>query len=165
MKVVNKQRNSKMCIICGMDNELGVKAQFYEMEDNSLCSLFMFKDVHQSYPGRVHGGMITAMLDEMSARVYWIIDPLQMAVTTNLTTKFRKPVPYNEKLYAVAKITKKANRYFESVCYIKNMKHEILAEAIVRYLMLPSEQISSANYHEEMPYMINDDIDEINVGD
>lgn len=165
MKVINKQRNSKMCIICGMDNPFGVKAQFYEMENQTLCSIFEFKETHQSYPGRVHGGMITAMLDEMAARVYWIIDPLQMAVTMDLSTKFRKPVPYNEKLYAVAKIIKNGNRYFESECFIKNMNHEVLAEATVRYLMLPNEKISNSNYHEEMPYLIKDDILDIDLGE
>jgi hypothetical protein len=29
MKVISKQRNSRMCAICGMDNKYGLKAQFY----------------------------------------------------------------------------------------------------------------------------------------
>lgn len=64
MKVVRKQRNSRMCIICGLDNEYGVQASFYVMEDGSVMTRFAFRERHQSYPGRVHGGMITAMLDE-----------------------------------------------------------------------------------------------------
>ena len=32
MKVIKKQTNSKMCIICGMENELGLKAPFYEID-------------------------------------------------------------------------------------------------------------------------------------
>ena len=65
MKVLRKQANSKSCIICGMDNPLGVKAPFYEMEDNSVVTLFSYRSEHQSYPGRAHGGMITCMLDEL----------------------------------------------------------------------------------------------------
>ena len=64
MKVINKQTNSKMCILCGIENPCGVKASFYEMEDNSVIALFSFKEMHQSYPERTHGGMISAMLDE-----------------------------------------------------------------------------------------------------
>ena len=71
MKVKEKQRNSRMCIICGMDNDKGVKAQFYSMEDGSVMSLFRFRPEHQSYPARTHGGMITAMLDELGGRAYW----------------------------------------------------------------------------------------------
>ena len=65
MKILSKQRNSRMCMICGLDNEYGVNAPFYNMEDGSVMTVFRYKEQHQSYPGRVHGGMITAMLDEM----------------------------------------------------------------------------------------------------
>lgn len=34
-KVIGKQRNSRMRIVCGMDNPIGLKAQFYNMEDGS----------------------------------------------------------------------------------------------------------------------------------
>ena len=36
MKVVKKQTNSYMCFICGIDNDSGLKANFYEMEDGYL---------------------------------------------------------------------------------------------------------------------------------
>ena len=55
MKVVSKQRNSKMCIVCGMDNPIGLKAQFYNMEDGSVMTPFQYKKEHQSFPQRVHG--------------------------------------------------------------------------------------------------------------
>ena len=50
MKVISKQKNSKMCFICGMDNPEGLKAQFYNMEDNSVMTKFSFKEEHQSFP-------------------------------------------------------------------------------------------------------------------
>jgi len=65
MKVVQKQRNSRMCIMCGLDNSAGVRAPFYSMEDGSVVTKFSYREEHQSYPGRVHGGLITAMLDEL----------------------------------------------------------------------------------------------------
>ena len=68
MKVTSKQRNSKMCMICGLENEYGLRAPFYNMEDGSVMTLFKYREQHQSYPGRVHGGLITAMLDEMGLR-------------------------------------------------------------------------------------------------
>lgn len=71
MKVISKQRNSKMCIICGLDNKYGLKAPFYNMEDGSVMTKFQYSEEHQSYPGRVHGGLITAMLDEMGLRALW----------------------------------------------------------------------------------------------
>ena len=68
MKVRKKQTNAKDCIVCGINNPYGIHASFYEMEDDSLIALFRYKFDHQSYPERVHGGMIAAMLDETIGR-------------------------------------------------------------------------------------------------
>ena len=96
MKVIAKQRNSKMCAICGLDNVYGVRAPFYSMEDGSVATIFSYREEHQSYPGRVHGGMITAMLDEMGLRALWAKEggEFTYGVTLSLETKYRKPVPY-----------------------------------------------------------------------
>ena len=83
MKVLKKQTNSRMCIICGMNNEAGIKAPFYEMEDHSVMSVFKFSQHHQSYPGRAHGGMISTMLDEIVGRAIWIDEPLMWYTGVN----------------------------------------------------------------------------------
>ena len=115
MKVVKKQTNSKMCIICGMENHAGVQAPFYEMEDGSVISLFSFKDIHQSYPERTHGGLISTMLDEIIGRGIWVYEPDIWGVTMDINVKFRKPVPYDEELKAYGKITKNTKRFFTGV--------------------------------------------------
>ena len=162
MKVVKKQNNSKMCMICGMDNTFGVQAQFYELEDATLCGLFSFKEEHQSNPGRVHGGMISAMLDELACRAFWVIAPKKLAVTLDLTTKYRKPVPYNTPLIGIGRIVKYTNRYFIAECEIRKEK-EILAEGTIKYLLLPDEKITDASYEDEMCYEIADTIQEIDL--
>ncbi len=65
MKVVGKQSNSRMCIICGMDNPIGLHAQFYNMEDGSVMTPFSYTENHQSFPQRVHGGLAASMLVKM----------------------------------------------------------------------------------------------------
>lgn len=71
MKVLDKQRNSKMCFICGMENPAGFKSQFYNMEDYSVITPVTFNEVHQSFSQKVHGGLIATMLDELACRAYW----------------------------------------------------------------------------------------------
>ena len=151
-------------MICGMDNPFGVQAQFYELEDKRVCGLFQFKEEHQSYPGRVHGGMISAMLDELACRAFWVYSPKQLGVTFDLTTKYRKPVPYNTPLKGIGKIVKQTSRYFVAECQIYH-KEELLAEGIIRYLILPDDQITDADYDEEMCYAILDDIKDIEICD
>ena len=92
MKVKQKQANSRMCAICGMDNPFGVKAPFYVLEDNRVATLFRYREEHQSYPGRVHGGLITAMLDELGMRAYWALEPESSCLPTLILSKAKHPL-------------------------------------------------------------------------
>ena len=53
-----------MCFVCGRENDFGLKSRFYELENNEIMAVFMPSDEHQSYPGRLHGGVAAAILDE-----------------------------------------------------------------------------------------------------
>ena len=163
MKVLKKQTNSKYCLICGMENESGLKAPFYEMEDNTVVTLFEYKEFHQSYPGRVHGGMISCMLDELIGRAIWITEPEMWAVTVNLNVKFRKPVPYNTKLKGVGRITTVKSRTFEGVGEIYDMDGNLLASAEAIYFKLPLSKISEEGNHEEVNLYYPDNVTEIEV--
>lgn len=159
MKILEKQRNSKDCLICGMDNPYGVKAQFYSLENKMVGSIFEYDYKHQSYPTRVHGGMITAMLDELGCRAYWAYqEPYSSAVTMSLETKYRKPVPYNETLKGIGKIIKDNPRYFDAECAIYDLKGIVLASASMRYIKMPLEKVCDSSFEEEMPYDIKDNV-------
>lgn len=164
MKVTKKQKNSRYCIICGMDNDASVKAPFYEMEDKTLVSIFQFKPIYQSYPGRVHGGMISAMLDELVGRALWIDEPDTYGVTTNLSVKYRKAVPYNQTLVAVGKLTKNTAMFIGGIGKIFDQDGNALAQAEVSYIKLPPDKIQE-NLHadDEMIYQIEDGVTEIDM--
>lgn len=164
MKVVSKQRNSKMCAICGMDNKYGVHAQFYNMEDGSVMTKFKYKEEHQSYPGRVHGGLITAMLDEMGLRALWAKEgnEKEMGVTISLDTKYRKPVPYNTELIGKGVLIKNNNKFFVVESEILDTEGNVLANGTIKYIKLDIDKIKEGiEMHEEMCYLIEDDIKEI----
>ena len=67
-KVTGKQENSKMCFVCGLKNRYGLKAQFYETENNEIVAIFKGEEEHQGYPGRLHGGIAASILDETIGR-------------------------------------------------------------------------------------------------
>lgn len=161
MKVIKKQTNSKLCFICGMENAFGLKAPFYEMEDGSVMSIFTYHDYHQSYPERVHGGLITAMLDEIAGRAIWIVEPNTWAVTTEIKVKFRKVVPYDVKLKAVGKIVRNTRKIFYATAQIFDMEGQVLAEAEVMYFKLPLEKIATTG-HDDVNVYVPDDVKEIN---
>ena len=159
MKIVSKQRNSRMCIICGMDNEYGVRAPFYNMEDGSVMSLFRYRLQHQSYPGRVHCGLITAMLDEMGLRSLWAKEQSEetFGVTLSLDTKYRKPVPYETDLIGKGIIIRENSKFMVTDARIMDMDGNVLASGTIKYVKMPTEQIAdNCDAHEEMPYLIED---------
>lgn len=161
MKVLKKQTNSKKCIICGLENESGLKAPFYEMEDNTVVTIFQYKEIHQSYPGRVHGGMISCLLDELVGRAIWITEPEMWGVTVNLNVKFRKPIPYGVDLKGVGRITVSKSRTFEGVGEIYDMEGNLLASAEAVYFKLPLSKIADENSHEDVNIYYPDDVTEI----
>ena len=68
LKVTEKQPNSKMCFVCGLENDFGLKSRFYNLENGELMALFSPCTQHQGYPGRLHGGIAAAILDETMCR-------------------------------------------------------------------------------------------------
>ena len=164
MKVISKQKNSKMCIICGMDNPIGLKAQFYNMEDESVMTIFKFKEEYQSFPKRVHGGIIATMLDELGLRALWAKSSNEdFGVTLSLNVKYRKPVPYNEVLIGKGLVQKETSKFITIQTEIFDKKGNLLANAEVKYIKLNINKIAEGiNIHDEMCYLIKDDVKEIN---
>ena len=163
MKVIKRQKNSKSCIICGMENPVSVKAPFYELEDGTLASVLSFKFEHQSYPNRTHGGMISAFLDELMGRVLWVQNPNDYAVTTTMSMTFRKPVPYGTPLKARAYFTYKSSRWYSAKGFLYDQNGNLLAQGEGRYFILSSTNAFGENAHvdDEMCYDLPCDIDEI----
>ena len=161
MKVISKQNNSHRCIICGMENDGGFKAQFYNMEDGSVGGLFTFRENHQSYPGRVHGGMLATMIDELAGRVLWTDRPDQIAVTMDINVKYRRPAPYDVMLKGRGMYIKKTAHAYSAKCYIMTEDNTVLAEGEAKYLILPAEKITDATLDEELDIYIADDVKEI----
>jgi uncharacterized protein (TIGR00369 family) len=163
MKVLRTQRNSKNCVICGMENPLGLKAPFYILDNDSVASVFTFKKEHQSYPDRTHGGMISALLDELMGRALWINEPETFGVTTTLNITYRRPVPYGVKVKARGYITFNSQRGFSAKGEIYDLDGNLLAQGEARYLKISFERAfgQGTDMHEEMCYEMPMDLTEI----
>ena len=135
------------------------------MEDGSVGGLFTFREEHQSYPGRVHGGMLATMIDELAGRVLWVDCPDKIAVTMDINVKYRKPVPYNTPLKGRGMYTERLSRAYSAKCYIMDMDNNILAEGIAKYLILPVEKVCDASLDEELDIYVKDDVTEIDFGE
>jgi acyl-coenzyme A thioesterase PaaI-like protein len=92
-----------MCFICGLQNPKGLKMAFYEdPEGRQVEAEFAVPKEYQGYPGFVHGGIIAAILDEISGRAVMLhrSDDNLMA-TLRLTVRYRHPTPIKTPLTSV----------------------------------------------------------------
>lgn len=144
MKVVAKQYNSKMCFVCGFDNMLGLKTRFFELEDKSVCSLVSFREEHQSYPERLHGGISAAVLDETIGRAMMSYTGEEAwGVTTSLNIKYLKPVSLNKEIRVLGKIISDNGRMYEGVGMLLLEDGSIAVKCSGKYLKMPIADISS----------------------
>ena len=164
LKVIKTQNNSKNCLICGMENPFGVKAPFYILEDESVASIFKFKNQHQSYPERTHGGMASALLDELMGRVLWVYEPEMFGVTTTLNITYRKPVPLETLVKARAYMTFNSTRGFIAKGEIFDMQDNLLVQGEAKYFKMPFQKVfsSDSTQHEEMCYAMPIDYEHLN---
>ena len=142
-RVLRKQANSKMCLVCGLTNAAGIQASFYDLENGQTAGLFTARDEHQSYPGRLHGGLVTAMLDEAIGRaVMASVGNELWGVTAEFTTRFKTQVPLGVELRVVGRVVKQEGRVYEGSGEILLPDGEVAASGVGRYVMLPLDWIA-----------------------
>jgi uncharacterized protein (TIGR00369 family) len=143
------QNVSRMCMVCGVENDAGLHARFFELEDGELVGVFTPREQHQGYPGRLHGGIASTILDETIGRAINTSDTDAWGVTIELTVRYRKPVPLDGEIVAHGRITKDSGRIFEGSGEILLDDGSVAVEATGRYLRLPIDTIAEGDFEAE----------------
>lgn len=142
-RVAKKQPNSRMCLVCGLKNDFGLKASFYELQSGEIVALFTPREEHQSYPGRMHGGMSAALLDETIGRAIMMrYHEAIWGVTLEFNIRYRKPIPLDTQLRVVGRITKEDSRFFEGTGELLLPDGEIAATGAGRYMKMAIDRIA-----------------------
>ena len=147
---MNKQPNSHHCFICGLQNDAGVRVAFYDtMRDDGtpeVTARFVGRSIHQGYPGRMHGGVATGILDEVIGRAINVGqdkgEPTTWGVAIELSTKFLQPVPLETELTARGRITHVRRRLFEGTGEIYLPDGTVAVSSEAKYIKLRLDQIS-----------------------
>jgi uncharacterized protein (TIGR00369 family) len=151
---MKKQPSSRMCFVCGESNPAGVRVRFYEQEDGSLLARFTGSDHHQGYPGRMHGGVITAIMDETMGRAIMIARGEAIwGVTAELTIRFRKPVPLGVELTASGRIVSEKSRVFEGAGELYLPDGTVAVEGSGKYVKLDVSQLGEWDPEREQWYV------------
>ena len=87
-KVPSKEHPN--CIVCSPDHQSGLHLEFTLLEDGSVQAAFDCGGAFQGYPGLLHGGVISALLD--GAMTNCLFAHGQQGITGELKVRFRHPV-------------------------------------------------------------------------
>ncbi len=136
---MQKLPSSRTCYVCGRENPVSLRMVFYLRDDGVVISNIIVPEPYAGYPGMVHGGNIVAMLDEAACRAVTGDEPNRFAVTTQLTVKYRQPVPTDQPLEITGRLLKKRGNVSETCSEIRNHAGEVLAEAVAYFMEIADD--------------------------
>ena len=131
------------CIVCSQTNPASVRARFYNIEPGVVEGIFTGRDVHASYKGRMHGGIIAAILDEAMGRTLWTDRPEDMAVTAKMEVTYLKPVPLGMELRCVGRIVGETEKIFNAEAEIYLPDGTVAAKSTGLYVFQNEQQINN----------------------
>ena len=145
---MEKLPGSLGCYVCGRDNPISLKLDFYVNENREVFTEFSFSENYAGYPGMVHGGNIVAVLDETAGRAVTIDDPDRFVVTSELKVKYLKPVPTDTPLVVIGKQVKQRGRLAVGYSELKSKDGVILATCEAYFVEVTMELTQENNLEE-----------------
>ncbi len=132
------------CFICGQHHPRGLRVRFYTMIDGSgshnghVYTDFTPDYTQTGYLDIVHGGVISAMFDELTG---WPIALAtgRMAFTAELNVRYKQPVRVGKTYLATAYPNIDRGRYWEGKSDLRDAEGVIYARATGKYFLLPDE--------------------------
>jgi uncharacterized protein (TIGR00369 family) len=128
-----------MCFACGLKNTFGLQLRFFDNGVDELRTEYTVPERYQGYPGVVHGGVVTAMLDEAAGRTSMISDPDHFMMTVKIEVKFRHPVPVETPLTITGKMVKHRGRLATARSEVRLPDGTLAAEAEVVLADIPED--------------------------
>lgn len=129
-----EEQEYKHCFVCGQENPIGLHLT-YEFDNQEARAVIALDEVYGGYPGVAHGGIVTALLDEIMAKT---VENLGIwAVTASLEVHFRRPTPVNTPLVLSGKLVKGKTRMFRTEASLTLEDGTPLAEAAAVFVKNP----------------------------
>lgn len=94
------------CFGCCVHNTTGLALSMHHLEQDGLVSMFRLPERFESYPGVIHGGIVSTVLDEVMGNVIAVLDK-KLCFTITLRVKYLTPLHTNELYRCVARITRR----------------------------------------------------------
>ena len=140
-----------MCFICGLENPVGLHLHIYEVEPGVIETTYIAPEHFQGYPGVLHGGIVSAIIDEIAGRSHMgsEVNNPRFMFTAKLEVKYRQNVPVGKLLKIIGKAGKSKSKSAEAWAGIyDDATDELLAEGNVLLVNVPEEQFDRSSLGE-----------------
>ena len=119
------------CFVCGDQNKIGLKAVFL-FDGKVARTTVTARRIFEGYKNIYHGGILSTLLDEVMIKAILAEDIL--AVTAEMTVKFKAPVPIGEELTFTGWITERRRRLLQTEGQATGKDGTIYATATGKYI-------------------------------
>src|ERR1022692_3754372 len=137
-RYIKLQKN--YCFACGTSNPDGMRLRFtYDEERDCFVCRFRLGKRYTGPPGHCHGGIIATILDEAMGKVNKLRHVI--AVTSEMTVNYLKPVPLNKPLRVESREQEVTGRRHINVAEILNQKNEVLARGRGLFIAIDPEKM------------------------
>lgn len=149
---MDRQPSSRSCFVCGRENPLGLKARFEaDRAAGEVRATVVVPEPMNGYPGTVHGGILSALLDEAAVRTGLIEGSFEnLMVTGRLAVTFRRPTPTETPLTVVARMVKRGGSRATAAAEVRLPDGTVTASAEA-LLVRPPPEVAAA-WAEERPH-------------
>ena len=115
------------CFVCGEHNPKGLRTQF-SVDGDGVRASFIPDETHVGYEDTVHGGIISALLDEA---IIWAgyASTGRFGVTAELNVRFIGPLAVGEKYTVMGRVTENRGRLWIVEAEIFDEQGQRLAKA------------------------------------
>ena len=128
------------CFACGKNNPEGMALRFtYDKERNCFVCRFRLGKRYTGPPGHCHGGIIATILDEAMGKVNKLRQVV--ALTSEMTVNFLKPVPLNKPLRVESREETVSGRKHINVGEILNQQGEVLARGRATFIAVDPQKM------------------------
>jgi len=135
---LNDETDYGLCFACGPRHLSGMRLRFERVGDTVTTTLTARAE-HQGFPGYLHGGVISALLDEAMSRVSLLEG--RWTLTARMDVRFRRPVLIGQLVTAVAELSRGHARSIETRGRVELPDGVVAAEATGTYVYVPSETL------------------------
>ena len=133
---INVDREYSQCFGCGQNNPIGLKLSFRQ-DGKTARAEYTPSQLYQGWPGLVHGGILSCILDEAMG---WVV-MLQgiNCVTAEMQVKLKRPVQINKPLTITSSITRQTRKLIKSKAAISLEDGTLIAEGTATQFVVDSQ--------------------------